>query len=369
MEGKHFFFAGGGTGGHIYPAIAVAERMLKIQSGVKLHFFCSPRYIDSQILHKTSFSYKSLPIQSFSLMPDKFIRFCFSFVESYMIAKRTIAEAETAAVIGIGGFVSVPTCLAARKLRVPIVLLNADVTPGKANKLVARWADKIFVQFEDTRRYFSKNGKKVDAVGCPLRGGFDSYPPEEVIAELGFDRNKKTLLITGASSGSKSINEAIYSLLENLDAFADKWQIVHLTGRTNFDDVRERYYGVRINHKVWDYCDEMPTLLSVVDLVVGRSGAVSVAEYAAAGIPSICIPYPYHKDKHQVMNAGKLVEAGAAVIVDEMPKKGDLGQRLWGVLEELMKDDEKREKMAENCKKVANTQAASKIAEQLLQIS
>jgi len=368
MEGKHFFFAGGGTGGHIYPAIAVAEKMLKIQSGVKLHFFCSPRYIDSQILHKTSFSYKSLPVRGFSLMPDKLIRFCYSLVESYLIAKRAISQSDTAAVIGIGGFVSVPACLAAHKLGVPVVLLNTDIVPGRANRVIARWADKIFVQFEDTTRCFGKNGAKVDVVGCPLRSGFESSQTREVIEHLGLDRQKKTLLITGASSGSRSINQAVYSLLEKLDTFADRWQIVHLTGRKNFDDVREKYAGVKINHKVWDYCDEMPALLSTVDLVVGRSGAVSVAEYAVAGIPSICIPYPHHRDRHQQLNAGKLVEAGAAVIVDDLPKKGDLAPRLWVVLEELMKDDEKRGKMAENCKTVANTQAAAKIAEQLLKV-
>src|SRR4030042_749698 len=110
----------------------------------------------------------------------------------------------------------------------------------------------------------------------------------------------------------------------------------------------------------------MPNLLSAADLVVGRSGAVSVAEYAAAGVPSICIPYPYHRDKHQYLNAGKLVQAGAAVIVKDQPKRKDLGQRLWVAFEELMKNEEKRKKMAENCKAVSNTRAGSKIAEKLL---
>ena len=178
----------------------------------------------------------------------------------------------------------------------------------------------------------------------------------------------KSVVVTGASSGSQNINEAICSLLENFAAFAEQWQIVHLTGRANFYKVQKRYVGAKIRRKVVDYLDKMPDLLSAADLVIGRSGAVSVAEYAAAGVPSICIPYPYHRDKHQYLNAKKLVDAGAAVVVKDSRKRGspEMAQRLWAVLEELMKDDEKRKKMAECCKAIANTKAASQIAEELL---
>jgi UDP-N-acetylglucosamine--N-acetylmuramyl-(pentapeptide) pyrophosphoryl-undecaprenol N-acetylglucosamine transferase len=367
MGGRRFFFAGGGTGGHIYPAIAIAERIVSLERGAKVHFFCSSRNIDSQILSQTGFEYTPLPTCSFSIRPGKLIGFCTSFIDSFRIAKRAFVENKNAVVIGIGGFVSAPVCLAAHKLKVPIVLLNVDIVPGRANKIIARWADEIFVQFEDTKQYFAKRGAKVHVVGCPLRIGFDNPEPEKAIEQLGLERGKKILLITGASSGSENINEAICSLLEKLDGFADGWQIVHLTGQANFEDVQKRYVGVKISHKVLDYFDDMPNLLSAADLVVGRSGAVSVAEYAAANAPTICIPYPYHKDRHQYLNAGKLVEAGAAVIVDDSKQKDEgMSQRLWAVLEELMKNEGKRKQMAENCKKVSNTKAASEIAEQLL---
>ncbi len=375
MGERRFFFAGGGTGGHIYPAIAIAERIIKLEREAKVHFFCSNRDIDLRILSQTGFGYTSLPACGFSARPDRLIGFCASFLESCRIAKRAIVESKSAVVIGVGGFVSAPVCFAAHKLQVPIALLNVDIVPGRANKITARWADKVFVQFEDTRWYFGKNGAKVDVVGCPLRTGFANPEPEKAIRQLGpcrkaspsGERRKKTLLITGASSGSESINEVICLLLEKLNSFTDDWQIVHLTGRANFEDVRNKYIGVKIEAKVLDYFDDMPNLLSLADLVVGRSGAVSIAEYAAANVPSICIPYPYHKDRHQYLNAGKLVEAGAAVVVDDLPQCKDTARRLWVELEELMKNEEKRKKMAESCKAVSNKQAASKIAEQLLQ--
>jgi UDP-N-acetylglucosamine--N-acetylmuramyl-(pentapeptide) pyrophosphoryl-undecaprenol N-acetylglucosamine transferase len=187
-----------------------------------------------------------------------------------------------------------------------------------------------------------------------------------VIEQLGLDKNKKVLLITGASSGSENINAAMCSLLGKLDAFADNWQIVHLTGVSNFEKVKSKYDNAKISHKVLGYFDDMPDLLAAADLVVGRSGAVSVAEYAAAAVPSICIPYPYHKDKHQYLNARKLVDAGAAVIAEDLPDETGRAERLWQELEELMKNDNKRQEMKQNCWKIAKKDAALKIAELLL---
>ena len=155
MSEKCFFFAGGGTGGHIYPALAVAEQMVRLEPEAKVRFFCSNLSIDLRIFSKTGFTYASLPVSRFSVRPLKLIKFCFSFWKSFRIAKRAFIESKNAVVIGIGGFVSAPVCLAAHKLKIPIVLLNVDIVPGKANKLTARWADKIFVQFEDTKQCFA----------------------------------------------------------------------------------------------------------------------------------------------------------------------------------------------------------------------
>ncbi len=368
MGTRSFFFAGGGTGGHIYPAIAVAEQIIKHEPEARIHFFVSTRGIDERILSKMSFEYTTLPARGFSARPDKLIGFCTSFLKSSGIAKKAISESQKAVVIGVGGFVAAPVCFAAHKLKVPIVLLNVDIVPGRANKIIARWADEIFLQFEDARQSFAKRKASVNVVGCPLRSGFENPEPDKVKSELGLDENKKTLLITGASSGSENINKVVCSLVEKLADFADDWQIVHLTGAANYEKVRQKYSEAEIGHKVLSYFDDMPSLLAAADLVVGRSGAVSVAEYAAASVPSICMPYPYHKDRHQYLNAGKLVEAGAAVIVDDLPDEKEGPGWLAEKLEELMKDEKKREEMRQACKSVARLDAGLKIAEGLLKI-
>ena len=309
-----------------------------------------------------------LPAQGLSARPNKLIGFCTSFLKSYGIAKRAISECNNAVVIGIGGFIAAPVCFAAHKLKMPLVLLNVDIVPGRANKIIGRWADDIFVQFEDTRQYFAGTKADVHVVGCPLRSGFIHPEPDKVKSELGLDENKKTLLITGASSGSENINSAVCSLLEKLSVFADDWQIVHLTGGGNYEKVGQMYAGAKIGHKVLSYCDDMPSLLAAADLVIGRSGAVSVAEYAAASVPSICMPYPYHKDRHQYLNAGKLVEAGAAIIVDDLSDEKGRQEWLWEELEGLMKDEKKLKEMQEACKSIARLDAGLKIAEKLVKI-
>ena len=141
---------------------------------------------------------------------------------------------------------------------------------------------------------------------------------------------------------------------------------MHLTGKANFDQVNAGYANAAIRNKVVDYYDDMPDLLAAADIVIGRSGAVSVAEYAAAAAPSICMPYPYHSDLHQYLNAGKLVEAGAAIIVDDVGEDKDRQEWLWEELEPLMKDEAKRRQMKDACKTVARKDAAKMIAEAVL---
>jgi UDP-N-acetylglucosamine--N-acetylmuramyl-(pentapeptide) pyrophosphoryl-undecaprenol N-acetylglucosamine transferase len=368
MGGRSFFFAGGGTGGHIYPALAVAEQIAKLEPESRIHFFCSGRDIDSSILGKTPYSFTQLPAKGLSARPKALIEFWRASVKSYRIAKKMLTASEKPVVVGIGGFVAAPVCFAAHRLEIPVVLVNVDIVPGRANKVIGRLADEILVQFADTAQCFRKSKGKVSVVGCPLRANFAQPQPGRAIEDLGLDKEKRILLITGASSGAENINHAVCGLLDKLGGFADKWQIVHLTGLANLERVEQAYGRAKIAHKVLGYYDEMANLLSAADLVIGRSGAVSVAEYAAAGVPSICMPYPYHKDRHQYLNAGKLVEVGAAVIVDDLPDEKDRARWLWEELEELMRDEKKRRDMRKRCREVGSSNAAASIARRLMKI-
>jgi UDP-N-acetylglucosamine--N-acetylmuramyl-(pentapeptide) pyrophosphoryl-undecaprenol N-acetylglucosamine transferase len=267
-------------------------------------------------------------------------------------------------VVGVGGFVSAGPILAARKLGICVKMVNTDSVPGKANKLLSRYADEIYVQFEMSKKFFGSSAYRVAVTGCPLRAEFANLDREtarkrlfsgglepvsdslEVVASslktvpsgltTASSSLKRVLLITGASTGARSINETICVLLEKLSGFSDSWEIIHLTGKADFESVKSRYKDCKITHKVLDYYDGMADLLAAADLVIGRAGAVSVAEYAAAGVPCIVMPYPYHKDNHQRKNAEQLEKAGCAIIVDDQVDAQKNAGVLWPILQRLL---------------------------------
>ncbi len=367
MVSRTFFFAGGGTGGHLYPALAVAEQLTTLAPRCEISFLCSSRSIDETILSKTSYGYTALSAQGLGLKPAQLIRFARTFWDSAKVARMHLEKSENPVVVGVGGFASSPVCWAAHRMGLPIALINVDSVPGKANKLNARWAQSVFVHFEDTMQAFT-GFKKANllAYGCPLRQAFSDPKPARALAELGLAPHKKMLLITGASTGCQSINETMARILPDLEAYADAWQVVHLTGHHNYENVSGRLPKSRLSYHVLPYYDQMPDLMAAAHVIIGRSGAVSVAEYAASRVPSICIPYPYHKDKHQYINAGKLVEVGAAIMVDDLPDLQDRSEWLWEELEPLLKNEDTRLAMAKACEQVATPDAAKKIAEHLL---
>ncbi len=365
---KHVYFAAGGTGGHIYPAIAVAQELLKAEPSCKITFFCSQRPIDARILSGTGFRFIPLPVRGFSKNPYKMLLFLETIFSAKKIVTQTIAsdQSEQAVLFSTGGFVSASAALGAKDLKIPIAMLNIDSVPGKANKLLARYAKDIFVQFEKTGRCFGVNHRKVIVTGCPLRSAFFNTDKERIVKSLGLNPQKKILLITGASGGSANINNVIGYLLDRLEGISSDWQIIHLAGIVHYDTVRTFYKQAQINHAVLDYCDDMPNLLAAADLVIGRAGAMSVAEFAASGTPAICLPYPYHSDRHQKLNAQYLVDAGCGRLVDDLCDTEKTARLLWPVLCELAGSDEKLGQMKQNCGKIVNPGAATQIALKLL---
>ena len=368
MAEKTFFFAGGGTGGHIYPAIAVAEKIKKLSPDAGIHFFASTRAVDKNILDKSLFSYSQLPATGLSLKPSALIKFFTNFSKSQKIATEKLLNSPNPVVIGTGGFVAAPVCKAAHKLKIPVMLINTDYIPGKANRFLARYSDRIFTQFTETADYLPKFAARIEAVGCPLREAFEKPDGAAAIKDLALDSQKKILLITGASSGSASINQTITSLLGELEKFADTWQIVHIAGAADFENVKAKYSAATIKNTVIAYYHDMPSLLCAAELIIGRSGAVSVAEYAAVAKPVICMPYPHHKDRHQYFNASPLVEKGTCIIVDDVPDAGDRAGWLMDELTPLLSGGDELKEMQNACLTLPKNTASDTIARYLLSL-
>lgn len=362
---KRILFAGGGTGGHIYPALAVAEQLLKLDPAVQIHYLCSSRPIDAQILGNSDMAFTCLSAQGLGPGILRKLRFPVAFIKGYRQAAKVIRDGFQI-VVGVGGFVAAPACLAAWRMGIDVYLINVDIIPGKANRLIARFARTIFVQFPQTKRILNRHADRVMVVGCPIRSDFERPNPERARTQLGLRTDLNTLLITGASSGSMNINKAICLLLSRLEGFRDCWQIVHITGTRHIEQVRSAYATTSLHHCLIPYCDHMADLYATCDLVIGRSGAVSVAEYAASGIPAICIPYPYHKDRHQYLNAKHLVDAGAAVIVEDCADDKERAESLWSQLAPLLIDRQRRLRMSAAASRVGRLSAASRIAKAIL---
>ncbi len=381
---KHFFFAGGGTGGHIYPNLAVADSVSHLDKEAYITFFCSRREVDARVLSPTGYEFLPLPAVGFGIRPKQFAQFFAQFFASYGFVKHVMAPVRhEAAVIGTGGFVTAPVVMAARALKIPVFLINVDGKPGKANRFLGRLARRIFVQFEDSKKYFKGAQKSVAVTGCPLRKEFEasfsnragdvgtasnkSFFDKLRSAGLEIQEGKKILLVTGASSGARNINEAMIRLLDQLKAFAGAWQVVHLTGQAEYARVREAVQSEAAWYHAVDYWDDMATLLGAADIVVGRAGAVSVAEYAAAGAATVCLPYPYHKDRHQYQNAEVLAKEGAAVVVeDRITEPQRTATELGTVLKDLMSDDRRRQAMRAAARRIGKTNAADEIAKIVL---
>jgi UDP-N-acetylglucosamine--N-acetylmuramyl-(pentapeptide) pyrophosphoryl-undecaprenol N-acetylglucosamine transferase len=244
---------------------------------------------------------------------------------------------------------------------IPTALLNPDAIPGKANQYLMRYVKVVCSQFEMGEGMAADQRKKVRVTGCPIRKGVRTLPPRaEAAGRLGLNPLLHTLLITGASQGALTINEAMLALLGTVTL--NGWQILHLTGRDHVERVRQGYREKEIAACVVDFTPAMADVWAVSDLAVSRSGASSCAELTASGVPSVLMPYPFHKDLHQRANAKVLADAGAAVLVDDEKDAQKNAGKLRPILESLLYDAPRRQGMSEAARKLGKPRAADEVA-------
>jgi len=369
---KRILLAGGGTGGHIYPGLAVAEAVRRHDEKAQIFFAGTTRPIDARVLSTVEgLTVITQPIGPFSAGPVGVLRFGSRWLRSYGQMAETLRTHHIEAVLGLGGFGSTAALVAAGRRGVRRAIFNPDAVPGKANRLFGRRADEVFVQWQTTAEFFER---QVKVVGCPLRTRIkrlatsDRYGlREEAIRTFELDNHARTLFVWGGSTGARSVNQAVLKVLSQ-EVPPDDLQILHMTGRHDFEDVRQRYaQEVRLKHRVVDYIDRLDLALAVADLAVGRAGAVGLAELAAAAVPAVLMPYPHHRDQHQRANAMVLAEAGGAVLVDDDGEAGDQTVKaLSEALKTLLSDEAKLQKMARQLRQLAKLDADEEMAQWLI---
>lgn len=363
-------FAGGGTGGHLYPALAIAGVLRERLPRARIVFFGTQRPIDDRILRDTDCELIPQALPRVSGAPWRWVQMLMSFRRAHLSCRARFAHDRPDIVVGTGGLGSFPAVYEAVRCGIPTALLNPDALPGRANRQLAKHVDAVFVQWAQVENHFPR-GTSVRVLGCPVRRVFNRASRENGIERFDLDPARKTLLITGASQGARTINQAVIANLPFLERL-EGWQVLHLTGDADFEQVQAAYRGSDVRAKVLPFTDSMADALGAADLVVSRAGASTLAEIAAVGRAAILLPYPYHKDMHQLANARCLVSAGdgmAARIVHDAIDPTINAPALREALEPLLMDDAKRDAMAAATRRIGRGHAATRIAEELLDLA
>lgn len=368
---RAFVLAGGGTGGHIFPNLAIAEQIESVLGRrPRCVFAVSARPLDARILGDESREFEVIPAEPFALRPRAFLTFLNSWGTSVRAARALLRalkrEHGRVDVVATGGFVSAPVAQAARVERVPTTLVNLDATPGRANRWIARHAARVFTAAEAPGAGWPSIRPLVRAAA--LAPG----DARSCRTKLGLDPDRPVLLVTGASQGAGTINKLLVALVERHapDFAARGWQVIHQTGPStgakDMDDSRAAMKSAGIPAVVEPFFREMGVAWGAADLAISRSGAGSVAEAWANATPSVFLPYPHHKDQHQRANAAALVRCGACAVEDDLiDAEKNLG-RAGVTVRALMSDDAKRRAMRAALRSLGPADGARTVAMALL---
>jgi UDP-N-acetylglucosamine--N-acetylmuramyl-(pentapeptide) pyrophosphoryl-undecaprenol N-acetylglucosamine transferase len=404
MRAFHIVFAGGGTAGHLFPGLAVAKKLAANRPGVRITFAGTAKPSERQHVESAGFDYVSLPSRPLPrrgrhvLMVGEAISFVVENVAGYFAAGRLLDEENVAGVVGLGGYASVPMGRAAARRRLPLILLEQNVVPGKANRWLSRFASLICTSFAETEQQIHGHCP-VRWTGNPIRS-FGASLPSPAGAEdnnlpspsgrgaggegsLAFDpgnsdnldpifphaghlrngeKNQRRLIVLGGSGGARSLNENVPRALYKIRHLLAGWEILHQSGEADLEATRSLYGKFALEARVEAFWPELPQLLSGSSLALCRAGGTTLAELAAAATPAVLLPYPHATDDHQRKNADIFVAAGAARLVDEREITGRLDDHLAELLSRILADAEGRAIIAHAMRRLARPHAAAHAA-------
>jgi UDP-N-acetylglucosamine--N-acetylmuramyl-(pentapeptide) pyrophosphoryl-undecaprenol N-acetylglucosamine transferase len=360
-------FAGGGSGGHLSPGLAIAERLLAVAPHLAPVFVCSDRAVDALMLGEAGARFVPIAARPMSLRPMGFLRFVRAWFRAVASAETALRQHGARHVVSLGGFVSAPVVRAARTLRIPVTLINLDATPGRANRAVARAATHVWsaVAARGLPRWDGA------VTGFPVRRGAIAPGDAPMCrVQLGIEGARHTLLVTGASQGATSLNSFMPHFAEHRASLLEGWQVLHLAGsmpQPELDALTARYAKAGVRARVLPFLHRMGLAWGAADVALTRAGANSVAEAELNRVPCLFVPYPHHRDLHQRENARPLVEAGAAgIALDAIDPEANMSA-IGRLLESLLTDGPARDRMVAALAARPRVDAADLLARRLVE--
>ena len=341
--------AGGGTGGHVIPALAIAQELQK-QYDAEVLFIGTARGIENRLVPAAGFTLRLVQVGALNQVSLKTrLKTLFDLPRAVWDARAMLTEFRPDVVIGVGGYASGPAMLAAVLKRIPTLAFEPNVVPGFANRMVARMVSGAAVHFEETAQYFPR----AVVTGVPVREAFFQ------IAGKATANDKPTLLVFGGSQGANAINQAMIQCLPELMKQVPNIHIIHQTGERGYNDALAAYQKAGSSAEVYPFITDMPAFFARADLILCRSGASTVAEITAAGKPAVFVPFPRAADDHQRVNAQALERAGAAVVAEETKL-----ERVWlaDTIAALLGDPGRLQRMSQAARQLAHPDAARDIA-------
>lgn len=341
--------AGGGTGGHLFPGIAVAREILRRHPGSEILFVGAEQGIETRIVPREGFPLKTLPLGGIKGVGwIRRLRNLVSTALGIQKAKKILREFKPDAVIGVGGYASFPIITAAILGRYPRVIMEQNSIPGLANRTLGRWVNFAAVTDPRTQSYF---GPRAVVTGNPVRPEFKSVAPKSHVPPY-------TILIFGGSQGALSINKAVVEALESLADWKDRLRFVHQTGERQLEEVKQAYNAKGFIADVRTFFNDFHQQYAAADLIISRSGATTVAEIKAAGRAAILIPFPFATDDHQTKNARAMADEKAAVLIENSQLSG---KRLADAIRELLGNPARLLELESNARRIAVLDAEERI--------
>jgi UDP-N-acetylglucosamine--N-acetylmuramyl-(pentapeptide) pyrophosphoryl-undecaprenol N-acetylglucosamine transferase len=359
------WIAGGGTGGHVYPGLAVVQTLLSEDQNHEVIYVGGVGGVEERLARRAGLRFEGVPAGGVhGLAPGRAARNLIKLIQGWWAAYRLGHRERPDVMFATGGYASVPVALAAWTLRVPILVYLPDIEPGLAVRLIARLASRVAVTVEDSRAYLPRH--KVVVTGYPVRSSFHGLDREQARASLGVRQEEPVLLVFGGSRGARSINQALSAVLPQL---LDITQIVHVSGKLDWSWINDRREALpaalQARYHAFPYLhEEMGYALAVADLTVCRAGASTLGELPFFGLPAVLVPYP-HAWRYQRVNAEWLAGREAAVVLEDE----QLDRELLPTVQRLLSNPPRLAYMREQALKLARRDAATRLALELQSLS